>query len=533
MSRRAPTSSPRHAHQNSAKSSHRSSSSSIGQHSIHSNFSSKSTPRSSLGNGSILFDLPEAPPEGEEHTHSHYCTHSEHPKPIGTCDAWKRHEREHEVVYRCMPFGAIENTAAGPECAFCGARNPDQGHLQKHNATACPGGSRKPLTSSRRSNLVKHLTLHSIFGEEASALADKWRYWSNKKAFSCGFCIKVFSTLADRSSHIDNEHWKHGKDMSEWSLTNVISGLLQQPELKEIWQGYLASDPPLCESSFTWELPQAEGLQLKLELGEDSPTELANLAYHLSNDGFMLPCQNSEAVNAITALEQMDLDPYQWHPPEPAQMPVTNSSQNVTYRNAQCHTLIPKSPLLPSWSNLSPTRSDSLDWTFNQPHRVSALPGPSSALDLSWDDSGDQSGRILDTCDRILHSHRSPRSHSSTTAAAMDPDLHLDYHHFSQDPSTLVGSTPCHQLMSPSQGYADSFPGREKQQQQYDSSSYLLECPNNGIVPISRPADGRSAGSFGPSSGRQSSQKPLPPLPDAQQAQYGEAGERSNMELDF
>ena len=71
--------------------------------------------------------------------HAHYCTHSEHPKAIGTCDAWKRHEREHEVVYRCMPFGAVEDTGSGPECAFCGILNPDQSHRLKHNAITCPG----------------------------------------------------------------------------------------------------------------------------------------------------------------------------------------------------------------------------------------------------------------------------------------------------------------------------------------------------------------------------------------------------------
>ena len=206
------------------------------------------------------------------------------------------------MVYRCMPFGAVENRGSGPECAFCGMRDPDPNHRLKHNAIACPGATRKPLTLSRRSNLVKHLTQHNIFGEEASTLADKWRYDSGKKAFSCGFCIKFFPTLSDRSSHIDNEHWKNGQDMRGWSLTNVIKGLLLQPELKDLWQNRLASNSWLQESSFRWEPSRAEGLQSKLELGEDSPIELIEVAYELSNYGSELGPQGFVAVTPIPAM---------------------------------------------------------------------------------------------------------------------------------------------------------------------------------------------------------------------------------------
>ena len=210
------------------------------------------------------------------------------------------------MVYRCMPFGAVEDRGSGPECAFCGMRDPDPSHRLKHNAIACPGAIRKPLMLSRRSNLVKHLTLHNIFGEEATALANKWRYYSGKKAFSCGFCVRFFPTLSDRSSHIDNEHWKNGQDMSGWSLTNVIKGLLLQPELKDLWQHCVASESWLQESSFRWEPSRAEGLQSKLELGEDNPIELIEAAYRLSNYGSEL---RPHGVLAVTPFPAMP--PYQ------------------------------------------------------------------------------------------------------------------------------------------------------------------------------------------------------------------------------
>ena len=294
-----------------------------------------------------------------------------------------------------MPFGPVEDRGSGPECAFCGLHNPEPSHRLKHNAIACPGAARKPLTLSRRSNLVRHLTLHNIFGEKASALADKWRYDSGKKAFSCGFCIKLFPTLSDRSSHIDNEHWKNGQDMSGWSLTNVIKGLLLQPELKEVWQHRMASNSWLQESSFRWELPRAEGLQSKLELGEDSPIELVDIAYELSNHGSEPASQGVVAVTPIAVMPLLFPEASSFgggHPVGSAHMPVMSHTQTAAPEMKQRKNLVKRGQPSPPWSVNNAVRFDSVDWSLRQPYQQSASQKESTVVDQSWNDISNETG---------------------------------------------------------------------------------------------------------------------------------------------
>jgi hypothetical protein len=154
--------------------------------------------------------------------------------------------------------------------------------------------------------MVKHLASHGIFNDDASALAERWRYSPNRKGFSCGFCVKLFLSLTDRLNHIDQEHWSHGQDMNQWRLTNMIRGLLLQTEVSNAWQYLLASQPALHESDFSWELPTAEGLQLRLEIGGESGQDLALAAFQLRTNAS--PRQGLMESVGVCGEEQMDLD---------------------------------------------------------------------------------------------------------------------------------------------------------------------------------------------------------------------------------
>ncbi len=299
-SKRSTTSSSRSMRKSSARSSLRSSlglsdtSSPLGNSTCH------SSPRSSLGQGTLS--------RLEEVEHTHWCTYGEHTDPLTTCDGWKRHEKEHEILYVCMPDGLVEHNESGPCCALCGADNPSPVHLDVHQASTCTEGAK--VTRTRKSNLAKHLmSSHGILYEDATERAQRWRCKPDKKAFACGFCIKFFSTLTDRLNHIDREHWSQGENMKSWSLTTLIRGLLLQPGVSDAWQYLLTTlEPSLPESSFTWELPTAEGLQLRLELCDETPQQLALAAFELGFSLLKVPSNDYSAPVGQSERQQIDID---------------------------------------------------------------------------------------------------------------------------------------------------------------------------------------------------------------------------------
>ena len=237
-----------------------------------------STPRSSLGYPSSLHDLPEAASETESFTHTHWCP--ECGKIVDSCDGWKRHMKEHEAYYPCMPNGPVEFYHDTPTCALCGIVNPIREHLAEHNVALCISGSKTPARKSRKSLMKDHLAQHGILdAASASQLADKWQCKRNKRAFSCGFCVAHFSTITEQLNHIDNDHFKHGHDKSLWNTNVVIRGLLQQPKVKETWSRLLKSNSALLESDFGWNTPAAESLQTQLEMGIESGGDLALSAF--------------------------------------------------------------------------------------------------------------------------------------------------------------------------------------------------------------------------------------------------------------
>lgn len=439
------------------------------------------------------------------------------------------------MVYRCMPFGAVEDTGSGPECAFCGIHDPDQSHRLEHNAITCPGAGGKPLTLSRRSNLVKHLTLHNIFGDAASALADKWRYDSGKKAFSCGFCIETFSTLSDRSSHIDNKHWKNGQDMRGWSLTNVIKGLLLQPELTDIWHDRMTSNPSLHESSFRWELPQAEGLQSKLELSEDSPIDLVDLAYKLSNHGSE-PASLGLATNtAIPGIPPVFPDASSsdgCHPMSSARMPVMSPIEKAAPEMRQCKNSITTGQLSPPWSDRNTVKFDSTDWWLNPTYQQSASHKESTVVDQPWDGVSDETvpfsndnGHIQQWCSSL--------DARPTTSMSSNQVLQSNYHLYHQGFAIPNDSPLDVQLLSSTRGSADTFSSPGRQRQEYNSWSNLPDLRDNRAKPASSINDTVCITSTTASSCQRSLEKPLPPLPDDDKPSSSfETAVGSFMELD-
>ena len=201
-------------------------------------------------------------------THSHWCIVCENPKAITTCDGWKRHMKEHEVIFPCMPQGPVQASDLGPQCNLCSSLFPDQGHLDAHSVQQC---TTKGRTYTRKANLVKHLEeVHRI--QDGSALAEAWRIAFKKRYFSCGFCIILFDNINDQLNHIDIHHFRQLEDICNWDMTKVIKGLLLQSALDIAWRGISAN---YAESGFSWDISCNRDLQLRLELAEEAPDALA------------------------------------------------------------------------------------------------------------------------------------------------------------------------------------------------------------------------------------------------------------------
>ena len=208
--------------------------------------------------------------------HVHWCTICEQPRQYETCDGYKRHEKEHETRFICMPSGAVEYKNGSSHCTLCGVLNPTQHHLQGHQLGSCTQNTR---SFPRKSLLVNHLKNHGIKAGEP--LAERWRRPTEKKAFACGFCVQSFSTMVDRLNHID-AHYKSRQHIDDWDANKVIEGLLRQPELNEAWRHIVSSNAYIASSGFTWDQRVVKGLQVRLEMGVEDPYTLAMAALELS-----------------------------------------------------------------------------------------------------------------------------------------------------------------------------------------------------------------------------------------------------------
>ena len=215
--------------------------------------------------------------EDEERAHLHWCTTREHPKELFTCDAWKRHMREHERVYPC--FQCVE----------------------------------KKYT--RRTNLARHLReVHHLSEAAAHYQAGMWSRTETKKAYACGFCIRLFGTLRDQLNHIDHEHWRCNQDISEWNLNNVIHGLLLQPDVQISWSGLLADASTAIQriEDLTWDISAAEDLIGRLELSREPAYDLAAAAIAGLAPGqvHLFPIPGS-SWNAMDSINGRRIEPFQ------------------------------------------------------------------------------------------------------------------------------------------------------------------------------------------------------------------------------
>ena len=294
-----------------------------------------------------------SPASSKTSDHLHWCNICEHPKAFESCDGYKRHMREHETIFTCMPDGPVRPTEAGGECYFCGASNPNETHLATHGVSKCYGQSAKRYT--RKINLQNHIKdIHKTSEDHASALAKAWvdPNKNKRKFFSCGFCICCFPTLVKISNHIDLEHWRKHQELNAWDNDKVILGLLLQPDVKEEWHQRLMSagiNPqfdPLLNPAPHWDPSVVEQVQLQLEIGEGSPASLAGLAfetssYHFSyqaniSNGTFPPCNEGLGIFGYPSIEENTTDMMQ-QPNQFLQISGDSSINNNHLRTSHGH----------------------------------------------------------------------------------------------------------------------------------------------------------------------------------------------------
>lgn len=215
-------------------------------------------------------------------------------------DGWKKHEKEHETKYVCMLKGLFEITEGGWRCVLCGALNQDDSHHLVHNIAPCVIAEDRP-SFKRRYEMVWHLK--DVHGTtDGICVAEKWRCETSKNAWSCGFCIHLFSSLQDRLKHIGAKHFENGQSINDWNFTMVIQGLLLQPEIQEAWQRLLESFDPFRPSETKWNKLGCEDLQYRLEMGvtgKETPQSLAKAAYD-SAEYDWCPAQHDAMASATT-----------------------------------------------------------------------------------------------------------------------------------------------------------------------------------------------------------------------------------------
>lgn len=507
----------RHLRQPSTNLSLRSSTSSFAPSAVFSSNSNYCTPRSSggsLGYGIPLPELPEGIACGDESNHAHWCTYREHSRPINKCEGWKRHEREHETGYLCMPHGPVEPTQNGLICALCGKADPDADHLAWHNISSCFGKFGVPLKKSRRSDMVRHLALHRVHSKVGEALTDRWRYDSKKKYFSCGLCIMIFISITDRLNHIDNEHWRYGQNMGAWELSNSIRGLLLEPEVQAAWRALLRSHPLLVASNLRWEMPLAEGLQLRLEMGKEPALVLAKAALELSNYEWIRSSQ--EGSMATTGREEMSFDKVSTAPRSPGASMVVHLS-NSTYQPLSNHTRrrAPLSRLLPgslSSSNVQNSSTEFPNPQYDLPLSPTAFLNDSFQLDYLYNDTFSHPAALMDPNASDTPSQQS-NSACSTEWPSMDTSQPLNNNTRIQGHLIESGASLVAQMSSSRYGQSVTI----DRQGPISDSRNDINSANTVRLPTSNFFHGWTPQLSNHEHGFNFRKKPLPPVPLSEQ----------------
>ena len=117
--------------------------------------------------------------------------------------------------------------------------------------------------------MVDHLKrVHYVHDlHQGRELADKWKFESGKQAWSCGFCIRPFTSLDARLKHITDEYRDNHQTHESWNVTNVIKGLLLQPGVVDAWESLLATLYGRDRPELIWSKDTIGDLQSMLEKG--------------------------------------------------------------------------------------------------------------------------------------------------------------------------------------------------------------------------------------------------------------------------
>ncbi|RAH81632.1 hypothetical protein BO86DRAFT_313539 [Aspergillus japonicus CBS 114.51] len=140
---------------------------------------------------------------------------------------WARHEKSLHVTleaWYCAPFGTTILSATAPQttrCAFCGAPDPDAGHLNDHDATACETEPGTRRSFRRKDHLMQHLRLvHHILptptkGGGGPPDLERWKVGQSGITSRCGFCDARLRSWEARVEHLA-EHFRGGQTMADW-----------------------------------------------------------------------------------------------------------------------------------------------------------------------------------------------------------------------------------------------------------------------------------------------------------------------------
>ncbi|EOA91944.1 uncharacterized protein SETTUDRAFT_170687 [Exserohilum turcica Et28A] len=161
---------------------------------------------------------------------------------------WKSHEEEfHEqrLTWRC------------PDCEqiFHAGKRFREHHTKLHGCEHCkqPRESGQP-TSRKASPCVKkyEIVMH------------------DKDAWGCGFCAALLTTWEERCEHIALHFEEKGS--SKWNFTNVVLGLLKQPEVSNAWNQMMTDRYGDEQNwpSLSWESKKCNRLRYKLETKWDT-----------------------------------------------------------------------------------------------------------------------------------------------------------------------------------------------------------------------------------------------------------------------
>lgn len=193
---------------------------------------------------------------------------------------WKKHEREHEATYICMIGRPQEASQMMNEWT------------EIHRAC--------DFSCKRRDHMVTHLNrrheIHNL--AQARISADQWRCTTGKMFWSCGFCIRLFTTFAERLRHIGSEHYERNQTYDEWDTTKLIRGLLLQPGVQRAWDTILARCLIHHIEELVWDRCIIEKIQFLLEMGP-SPTQSAESLATAAYEAGKLKTESSQSASAL------------------------------------------------------------------------------------------------------------------------------------------------------------------------------------------------------------------------------------------